>query len=113
MFAKFSRANVTRVVLFVFFSTMRASSILLVSLLYFTVVFAHVKLAPKNPALKNIGVTSSLTSSKRGLATPFTFDYTDATTEQKVRDCFNYAGNEILATLIEFQFPVKVLEISH
>ncbi len=81
---------------------------LLILILYVTVVLAHLKVGPYNPALKNIGAKPSSASLKRaGLTSPFIFTYI-STTPSNVQDCFEYAGNEILAKLIDFQFSVKV-----
>ncbi len=86
-------------------------NILLILLLYVMVSFAHVELHPHNSALKNIGAKPSLALLKRaGLANPFIFTYT-TDIPSEVENCFDYAGNEILAKLIEFRFPIKAKSV--
>ncbi len=86
-------------------------NILLLLLIFVVVSFSHVELHPFNADLKNIGSKlSSATLKRAGLANPFVFTYT-TNIPSEVERCFDYAGNEILAKLIEFRFPIKAKSV--
>lgn len=61
-----------------------------------TVVSAEVRLGKYNPKAKSV-LFNLPTTNKRGLAAPFVFTYRTSTT-QAVKDCFEHAGNTVLAS---------------